>query len=285
MPAIRNMLTGPVSILSMLANKTMLPERKSPWTLVTAKRYDEAADEYARSYADGGGIFALRGQAKALLLAGRPAEALSCFRDVIEKTEAKLRSDGDFIDVGTCHWYLRQPQQAIAVWRESLAAPYTDAAGGVVPPALLLYAAVRLADTVLEAEAVRLLRGHLKKHQRRVGRGQAKTAHQAHENFVHPGLYAWPGALVPFLLGEIGNDEVEHAAANARSDVLRARWKCQAHFVAGVRALREADWTVFRDRMESSALCPHGALEHEFCLANWEVASGFPSQPFAGSVG
>jgi hypothetical protein len=260
-------------------------EREDPWTLVMAKRYAEAADEYARCYAEGGDTFALRGHAKALLLAGRPAEALQQFREVIETTEAKRRGAGDFIDLGTCHWYLNQPEPAIAAWRESLTAPYTDAAGGVVPPAVLLYAAARLGESGLEAEAVRLLRGHLKKHQRRVGRGQAKTARQAHEDFVHPGLYAWPGALVPFLLGEIGTRELDQAAANSPSNVLRARWQCQADFVAGVRALRESNQPVFRDRMAKSAASPHGELEHEFCLARWEVANGFPTRPFAGGVG
>jgi hypothetical protein len=263
----------------------MVRERKDPWTLVKAKRYAEAADEYSQRYAESGGTFALRGYAKALLLAGRPAEALLHFREVIETTDAKLRGDGDFIDIGTCHWYLRQPKQAVAAWRESLTAPYSDAAGGVVPPAVLLYAAARLGEPELEAEAVRLLRGHLKKHQRRVRRGQPKTARQAHEDFVHPGLYAWPGALVPFLLGEIGTEELDQAAANSPSDVLRSRWQCQANFVAGIRAWRESNQRMFRDRMAKSAASFHGELEHEFCLAQWEVASGFPVQPFESDVG
>ncbi len=262
-----------------------MSERTDPWTLVVAKRYAEAADEYYRSFAEGGGTVALRGHASALLLASRPAEALPHFRKVIETTEAGRRGDGDFIDLGTCHWYLSQPQQAVAAWRESLTAPYTDAAGGVVPPAVLLYAAARLGDRELEVEAVRLLHGHWKKHQRRVRRGQARTARQAHEDLVHPGLYAWPGALVPFLLGEIDSAELDRAAADNSSDVLRARWQCQADFFAGVRAFREGVWSVFRDRMAKSAASPHGELEHAFCLARWEVASGFPAQPFAGGVG
>jgi hypothetical protein len=260
-------------------------ERKDPWTLVKAKRYTEAAEEYSRRYAEGGGTFELRGRARALLWAGWPAEALRHFRDLIEATEAKLHNSGDFIDVGTCHWYLSQPEQAVAAWRESLAAPYTDAAGGVVPPTVLLYAATRLGDTALEAEAVRLLRSLLKKHQWGVRRGRAKTARQAHEDFVHPGLSAWPGALAPFLLGEIGDKELDQAAASSPSDVLRARWQCQADFAAGVRALREKHQAAFRDRMARSVSSPHGEQEHEFCLARWEVGSGFPAKPFAGGAG
>ena len=261
-----------------------MAEKKDPWALVTARRYAEAADEYLWRFADGGGTFELRGHAKALLLAGRPAEALSNFRKVIEATEIQQRGDGDFIDVGICHWYLRQPEQAVVAWREGLTAAYTDAAGGVVSPAILLYAATRLENVVLAEEALRLLRGHWRKQQRRNRRGPAKSAYQAHEDRVHPGLYAWPGALVPFLLGKIGVAEFDHAAANSPSDILRARWKCQADFAAGVRALQEGNLSEFRDRMANSAVSPHGELEHEFCLARFEVANGFKAQPFVSGV-
>jgi hypothetical protein len=262
----------------------MLTERQDPWTLLFSKLYSEAVHEFSRCYRNGGGTPALRGQAMALLLSGRPDDALPLFRKVIGATDPKLRAASDFIDAGICYWYLRQPQEAVTEWRKSLGAPYTDAAGGVVPPAVLLYAGARLSDGKLETEAVRLVRNHWKKHERRVRRGQAKTPRQAHEDLVHPGLYAWPGAMVPFLLGKIESESLDQAAANTTADVLGARQKCQADFVAGVRAFRDGNWSEFRDRMTSSAASPHGELEHEFCLARWEVASGFPTEPFAGSV-
>jgi hypothetical protein len=261
-----------------------MSKRDDAWSLVRAGRYSDAAEEYFRCYAEGGGTFALRGRAKALLLAGRAAEARQDFSQVIESTEPGLRSDGDFIDAGTCHWYMSQPGLAVEVWRVSPSAPYTDAAGGVVPPVILLYAATRLGDSELEADAVQLLRGHWERHQRRGQQGQAKTARQAHEDFVHPGLYSWPGALVPFLLGGISDEDLDQAAANSPSDILRARQQCQADFAAGIRALRESNHAVFRDRMSRSACNPHGVLEHEFCLARWEIANGFPTKPFVNEV-
>jgi hypothetical protein len=182
--------------------------------------------------------------------------------------------------VATCHWYLGQPAQAIPFWRQGLSAPYTDAAGGVVCPAVLLYAAVRLKDAALDSEAIRLLRGHWRKHQRRMRRGKAKTARQAREDFVHPGLYSWPGALVPFLLREIGVAQLDAAAVQTPSDVLRSRQKCQADFFAAVRALREGNQDSFRERMSRSAARSRGELEGEFYLARWEVANGFPAQAF-----
>jgi hypothetical protein len=112
----------------------------------------------------------------------------------------------------------------VARWRQGLSAPYTDAAGGVLCPAFLLYAGVRLGDTAVEAEAERLLRGRWRQHKQRVKRGRARTSRQAQQDFVHPGLFSWPGALVPFLVGEIGAAALDEAAAHTPSDVLQARW-------------------------------------------------------------
>jgi hypothetical protein len=255
-----------------------------PWTLVTAKRYADAAEAYSRLLADGGGEIALRGRATALLLAGRPAEALRDFRQVLDTSDSRYHCSGDFLDLGTCHWYLSRPTEAVAHWRAAQSAPYTDAAGGVECPAFLMYAGVRLGDAAVEAEAVGLLRNHWRRHQRRVRRGRPRTARQAHEDLVHPGLYAWPGAIVPFLLGKIDVGELDGAAVNTPSDVLRARWQCQADFAAAVRAVREGDRDGFRSRMASSAASPYGELENEFHLARWEVENGFPTQPFAGGT-
>ena len=88
------------------------------------------------------------------------------------------------------------------------------------------------------------------------------------------------------ILGSPGSPFVlytmDEAAAHTSSEVLRARCQCQADFAAAVRALREADEGGFRSRMSRSAASPHGELEHEFCLARWELEKGFPVRPFAG---
>ncbi len=211
---------------------------QDPWDLIKAKRYAEAAEAYSRDFVAEGDTFALRGRAKALLLSGRPAEARDDYSRLLEETEPGHGAAGDYLDLGTCHWYLGQPAEAVARWRQGLAAPYADAAGGVVGPVFLLYAGARLGDAALETEAVRLLRGHWRKHRQRARRGRARTGREAHEDFVHGGLYYWPGAVVPFLLGEVGPGELDEAAAHTPSDVLRGRRQCQADFAAAVRALR-----------------------------------------------
>ena len=163
---------------------TNVSKTEDPWTLMSAKRYAEAAEEFSRRHAEGGNpvgglTILLRGRAWARMLTGRPAEALADLRTVIETTPENLRNTTDLIAVGTCHWSLRQPEEAVAAWRQSLKAPYRDAAGGVVSPAILLYAGVRWRQPKVEAEGLRLLRGHWKKFQRRVQRGPATTAASA----------------------------------------------------------------------------------------------------------
>lgn len=250
------------------------------WDLVFAKRYAEALELFQQRRAEDDGELPLRAHAQMLLLLGRPAEAIPEFSQVIDATEPKFRNHSDFFFLGTCHWYLSQPTEAITAWLQGLTAPYTDAAGGVECPAILLYAATRLRDDRLEAEALRLLRGHWRKHLRRVRRGAAKTARQAHEDFVHPGLYSWPGALVPFLLGEIDENALDAAAT--RFEALRSRWQCQADFIAGLRAKREGNEAAFRERMARSAAAQYGELETGFYLARWEVANDFPEEVVPG---
>jgi hypothetical protein len=58
---------------------------QDPWNLMFAKRYTEAVEQFSRCVAEGGlpGFgspeSALRGRAQALLLIGRPSEALNDF--------------------------------------------------------------------------------------------------------------------------------------------------------------------------------------------------------------
>src|SRR6185295_10922066 len=124
------------------------------------------------------------------------------------------------------------------------------AAGGVELPALLLYAATRLEDKAVERQALQLLKKHLRNFQRRAQRRkQTAEAKTRHDDLIHPGLAAWPGAVVPFLLGECSLEVITRGWRSAQQPVLEARWKCQADFYAGLRGLREGDEAMFRRSM------------------------------------
>jgi tetratricopeptide (TPR) repeat protein len=228
-----------------------------PWQLVMDGRYDEALEEYARQYAEDGRTSNLTNRGLVYLLKGEYAAALEDFKRVVTTKDPRLLAAVEFVLEGICYWYLYRPDEAVQTWRRGVTAPYQDAAGGVESPALLLYAAERLDDAPLRKEAWRLLR----KHSRRK-------------------LGAWPGPIVPYLLGKIDTGALEEAARATDVDILRVRHQCQADFHVAVRALREGYWEAFQERMIRCAGSSRGLLEHEYYLARWEVQHGFPDRAF-----
>lgn len=253
---------------------------EDPWSLVRSKQYDKAIAEYSRLYEEDGEAHHLRNRGMVYLLMKDYSTALEDFKQVITATDSKYLGDGDYISVGICFWCLSQPSQTVEVWRQSLNAPYTDAAGGVRPPALLLYASERLKDRRLEKEALTILRKHWRKHQQWMKRKHSQDRY-THQDFVHPGLLVWPGAIVPFLLGETGVEDLEQAVNTSRSEVLQERWQCQADFYIALRALCEGKRSEFEAAMTRCASSRRGELEQEYSLALWELDQGFPEHPFA----
>ena len=81
------------------------------------------------------------------------------------------------LKIGVALWWLRRTDEAIAAWRGGLDAKYTDAAGGVELPSLLLFASIRTADPALEKDAQ--------------GSAQEALAHKAGEKCL-----AWAGRRI-----------------------------------------------------------------------------------------
>lgn len=164
-------------------------------------------------------------------------------------------SDGGYIGQGMCLWCQYRPSDALVVWREGLHASYTDAAGGVELPAVLLYAGLRLADPKVQGEARQMLR---------------KSMHRKH-------IVNWPGAIVPYLLGKLSDRELWEAVHRpSLPEVLEERHRCQANFYVGVNALARGDESRYRTYMRECAASWYGFLEQEYHLACWEVENQFP---------
>jgi lipoprotein NlpI len=231
---------------------------EDPWQLVKSGQHHEAIEIYSRLYEEDGQPSHLYNRGAVYLDMADYATALEDFKLVTTVQEPRLLADAYYICQGICHWCLDQPSQAVGVWRQGLTAPYTDAAGGVVIPALLLYAAERLDNTELRREALGLLRKHARRK-----------------------LREWPGAIVPFLLGKISASELEKTVKVAANDILISRWQCQADFYIALRALREGDRATFQSRMIRCSENSYGYLEHEHYLARWETERGFPDSAFA----
>jgi len=247
---------------------------QNPWHLVEDGRLEEAVREYSRRYEQGHEVANLLGRASARLLLGDYAGALRDTQISLAEGDPRLRADTQHTRQGICYWYLRQPLLAVQSWRNGLTAPYTDAAGGVQVPALLLYAAERLADAALRKEALTLLRKH--------GRRKSRPPRQG--GFADLDIGAWPGPIVHLLLGNIDASALDGQAARARHPHLLARWQCQADFYVALRALRDGDLTTFRARMAHAAASSYGYLEDEYYLGRWEVENGFPMPAFPGEV-
>jgi len=248
------------------------------WELIRSGQYEAAAEEYGRLVREQGGRFNLANLGVAHLLMGNFPAALDDFQRIIAESDPRYLSTSEYVSAGIALWNLDRPEEAIASWRAGLAAPYTDAAGGVEIPALLLYGGWRSGSPAVEKEGVKLLEklwaGHLRRQKRRQER-----ARPTHSDLVHPGLVAWPGAIVPFLLGEIDQAGLQRAVEQAGNDTLRERWQCAAHFHLAVGAGRMNDPASFREGMRRCA-ASRGELESEFYLARWEVERGFPQPAF-----
>jgi lipoprotein NlpI len=238
--------------------ESMIEKIEDPWQLVKSGQHQKAVDIYSRLYDEDGQPSHLYNRGSIYLDIGDYASALEDFKLVSVIQEPRLLADAYYISQGICYWFLDQPSQAVEAWRQGLTTPYTDAAGGVVIPALLLYAGERLDDSAFRTEALRLLHKHARRK-----------------------LQEWPGAIVPFLLGKIGIAELEKRVQMAINENLLERWQCQADFYIAVRALREGDWATFQSKMTRCSESPYGYLEHEHYLARWEVERGFPDPPFA----
>jgi len=253
-----------------------------PWSYIQSRQYDDAIREATRRYEEHGGNANLRNRGAAHLLKGNYEAALRDYELVIGSDERYLATT-EFIMAGICEWERDRPDRAISQWRAGLNAPYRDAAGGVEIPALLVYAGCRLANAAIEKEGLSLLKKHWSKHLRRLKRRQSATQ-PTHDDLVHPGLLAWPGAVVPFLLGEIDVLTLQQCVEQATNETLKVRWQCAADFYMGLNAFRSGDVVTFRDRIQKCADSTLGELEHEYFLARWEVRRAFPIPAFGSAA-
>jgi lipoprotein NlpI len=245
-----------------------------PWQLIKNKQYEAAVSEYSRLIE----LHPTRNpnrynRGTAYLLMKNFNAALEDFNWIIQDSDPRYATTGEFTFAGICCWYLGRPVDALAHWRKGVDAPYRDAAGGVETPALLLYAAERLRDDLLRKESIAMLKELWRKHSAAQKR---KKPHLSHDDLVHPGLVAWPGAIVPFLLNHLDESSFIQKSEESSSDTLRTRHRCAADFYRGVRALRLGDRLGFQSRMKDCVESHYGELEHEFYLARWEVERGFP---------
>lgn len=230
----------------------------SPWQLWVDGHYEAAIALYTEMYETDGRTSNLYNRGSIHVEIGEYEKALEDFALMASVQDPAYRTDGQHMFQGICYWYLNQPQRAVEMWKAGLDAPYTDAAGGVRQPAILLYAGLRLDDMALQKESVRLLRKH----------ARCK-------------LNAWPGPIVPFLLDKIDEQELLRHTQSSSQERLIGRWQCQAAFYSAVHALHHDDRARFGQHIARCAASQDGRLEHEHYLARWEIERNLPFPAFS----
>jgi tetratricopeptide (TPR) repeat protein len=177
----------------------------------------------------------------ALMELGRFAEAARVF----EEAEGAQQSGTMLEFAGAARWLAGERETAAERWIAALDAGHDGPAGAVKPPALLLYAGLRIPDERYALRGRRLLGKLWKPKLSRV----------------------WPGPVAGFLLGHL---EEERFLEDGYDDPdLEARRLTGARFWAGVNA---ADPAVARKHFEESAAIEGAsALEVEYHLAKGEL--------------
>jgi len=188
---------------------------ESPWELLLQGKFDEACQSADQAYESTGSLLHLRNKVFALLNLSRYADAVAVASQVIDSTDGE--SDSDFILMGVGQWLQGCRTEAMATWLKGCSAKFTDAAGGVEIPLLLGFAASRLADVELKAEANRLIMPICDSNRSR----------------------NWPGPLGLFVMGKI-NEEKLLDMVSVRH-IIKEKQLCQASFYIGLRAQDRGD--------------------------------------------
>jgi hypothetical protein len=208
----------------------MLRAVSDPHELLQAGRFEELAHDEHPLW-----------RGLALLELRRPAEAARVF----EEAEGAQESGTMLEFAGAARWLAGERQPAAEHWIAALDAGHDGPAGVVKPPALLVYAGLRIPDERYVLRGKRLL-GKLWK---------PKLAR------------VWPGPVAGYLLGNV--DEQSFLEDGYEDPDLEARRLTAAHFWAGLNA---QDPAVARKHFEESAAIEGpSALEVEHHLAKGEI--------------
>lgn len=255
----------------------LLAMEANAWEARAKGRYQQAIDLFTHLSDYTGDERFLGGRGMAFADLADYDSALADFRTVAALKDPRSRASSEYIIEGVCLWCLGHTADAIVVWEEAARAPFSDAAGGVQPPAMLLYAGTRRHDIQVEKRALFVLRSKWRNHLRRLQRSMAVPTMSTRGGLDYTGLGNWPGPIVPHLLGLTDRSELYRAADLASDPTVKGGRRCQADFYAAVRSLRIGDTDAFQMAITRCATSPFGYLQEECHLARWEEARHFPS--------
>jgi hypothetical protein len=169
--------------------------------------------------------------------------------DYCKASQLNTKVDAYPIKAGVILWWLGRAKEAIETWRGAIDLQYTDPAGGITIPALLLFAGVKQGELTLAKDGQRLLQK----------RWKPKIA------------TTWPGPIAGFLLGHLDEATVLTKFISL-SPPLEARRLSQAHFWIGFNRLRHDDKLGYTKHLHDAVRVPPEqlsavSLEAEYWLA------------------
>jgi hypothetical protein len=215
------------------------------WHLIENGRFDDACVAADKEAAGSTSLLPLRNKVLALLNLERYEEAAQTCREVIRRDGAD--TDSDFIYLGVACWLRSEYDEAVTAWQSATNTTYTDAAGGVEIPLMLLYASTKLENEELKTRSLKKLRSLCKK----------------------PSS-VWPRPVADYMLGTLTEDDVRSRIS--AQPILRARQLCNAAFYFGLERLMWNDADGCRQFMqEACAQSTSSLLEHEYYLAKAET--------------
>jgi tetratricopeptide (TPR) repeat protein len=222
------------------------PNQIYGWNLIKEGRYQEAYDVLSVNLkipAESEEII-LANRALCLLLLNRFEDAFNDYKRIIFK---RPNTDFGYIGAGIALILLNNYWEGIHQLQDSFHARYADAAGGILAPAFILYAATKLQDRKLEAIALQRL-----------------------QKLWTPRIHRiWPGAIAGFLLHEIDENELINLATN-KNQTLENRRLTQSYFWVAMRHSSE-NGTIFLRYLQLSG--KGHILEFERFLANKELSA------------
>lgn len=226
------------------------------WSLIKAGRFAEAVARYSEKLASEPDGPNFSNRAIAYLNQGDLDAALADFRRAEESRAGRPAGDGYPIKEGAVVWLMGREKEAADIWsglvdkHNAGQIVYSDASGGVQCGALIWFASCHPVGADRRPAAIRFLKNCCRSKR----------------------IASWPGAVGPFLLDKLSEDDLLTAAKRTTSSVLAGRQLCQAHFYAGAKAFERMDLPQFRDHMLKAAeFGSETRLEMEGYLAQREA--------------
>jgi hypothetical protein len=257
--------------------KNLHIEKVDPWGMVKNGDFRTAEAIYLNKYEETRDHLYLFQLGHIKVIQNEIPEAIKLIERSIIETDVKLLASTPYLYLSVCYWILADYQKFMASLEKSFITPYTDTAGGVVPSAMLLYAGLRLNDQETIKVAKNRLSHLWKLHFQMQNRILLK-AEYSEEDFVHPGLLAWPGMITPYLLGKSDEKDVFKDIEKKYQEPLKSRYTCQFNFYQGIVGLMKNNDQQFKNGMLKCADSNNGLLVHEYFLARWERDNNFPEK-------